>query len=282
MKRNFFLAACLVVFSSVSTFLLTTNVFNVQSQQIVADNEYQVSGVLYMQTAAEYRALAYQAYNSAKMTLDADFDKKNFKKLPKDLQKMPRAVVVDVDETILDNSPQNADLIKSRKVYDSAHWLEWCKKQIAKPISGAVEFLQYANSKGVKVFYVTNRKEPERAATLDNLKSAGFPDVTQETVMTRTDPNTASKEERRNKIREKYRIVLLMGDNLNDMSFEFENKSIADRFTEVDKVKNLWGTKFIALPNAFYGDWENAIYNYNRTLTETEKTAARNAALIGY
>jgi 5'-nucleotidase (lipoprotein e(P4) family) len=279
MRRNVFIASFLVVFSSASTFLLTTNIFNVQSQQIVADNEYQVSGVLYMQTAAEYRALAYQAYNWAKMSLDADFDKKNVKKLPKEQRKMPRAVVVDVDETILDNSPQQANAIKFRKVFNLKDWQDWCNMRSAKPIAGAVEFLQYANSKGVKVFYVTNREQPERAATLDNLKSAGFPDVTEETVITRTD--TSSKEARRQAILQKYRIVLLMGDNLNDHAQQFEKKSIADRFAEVDKAKDSWGTKFIVLPNAMYGEWENAIYNYKRP-NEAEKAAARNSALIGY
>jgi 5'-nucleotidase (lipoprotein e(P4) family) len=279
MRRNVFIASFLVVFSSVSTFLLTTNVFNVQSQQIVADNEYQVSGVLYMQTAAEYRALAYQAYNLAKVALDADFDKKNLKKLPKDERKKPRAIVVDVDETVLDNSPQQANAIKLRKAFNPKDWQDWCNMRSAKPISGAVEFLQYANSKGVKVFYVTNREQPERAATLDNLKSAGFPDVTEETVITKTD--TSSKEKRRNDLEAKYRIVLLLGDNLNDHDQQFEKKSIADRFAEVDKVKDAWGTKFIVLPNAMYGEWENAIYDYKRP-TEAEKTAARNSALIGY
>lgn len=279
MKRNIFIASFLVVFSSVSTFLLTTNVFNTRSQQIVADNEYQVSGVLYMQTAAEYRALAYQAFYWAKVTLDADFDKKNVKKLPKTEQKRPRAVVVDVDETVLDNSPQQANAIKLRRAFNPKDWQDWCNLRTAKPIAGAVEFLQYANAKGVKVFYVTNREQPERAATLDNLKSAGFPDVTDETVITKTD--TSSKEKRRADIEAKYRIVILMGDNLNDHAQQFEKKSIADRFAETDKAKQFWGTKFIVLPNAMYGEWESAIYNYKRP-TEADKTAARNSALSGY
>jgi 5'-nucleotidase (lipoprotein e(P4) family) len=279
LKRNIFIASLLVVFSSVSTFLLTTNVFNTRSQQIVADNEYQVSGVLYMQTAAEYRALAYQAFNWAKVTLDADFDKKNVKKLPKVEQKKSRAVVVDVDETVLDNSPQQANAIKLRRAFNPKDWQDWCNLRTAKPIAGAVEFLQYANAKGVKVFYVTNREQPERAATLDNLKSAGFPDVTDETVITKTD--TSSKEKRRADIEAKYRIVILIGDNLNDHAQQFEKKSIADRFAETDKAKQFWGTKFIVLPNAMYGEWESAIYDYKRP-TEADKTAARNSALSGY
>src|SRR4051812_33137513 len=70
-----------------------------------ANLDYQTSGVLYTQKSAEYRALAYQAFNTARVQLDADLDKKNLKKLPKAERKMPRAIVVDIDETVLDNSP---------------------------------------------------------------------------------------------------------------------------------------------------------------------------------
>jgi len=91
----------------------------------------------------------------------------------------------------------------------------------------------------------------------------------------------SSKEARRQTISQKYRIVLLMGDNLNDLSNVFERKSVADRFAEVDKTHELYGRKFIVLPNAMYGDWESAIYEYQR-LNESEKTQKRNDALISY
>src|SRR5213595_1988076 len=78
-----------------------------------ADLDYQTGGVLYMQKAAEYRALCYQAFNIARLQLDADLDKKNVKKLPKAERKMPRAVIVDIDETVLDNSPAQARGIRT-------------------------------------------------------------------------------------------------------------------------------------------------------------------------
>ncbi len=80
----------------------------------------------------------------------------------------------------------------------------------------------------------------------------------------------SSEESRRNQIAEKYRIVTLIGDNLNDLSNVFEKKSIADRFAETEKAKDLWGNKFIVIPNAMYGEWEGAIYEYQR-LTDAQK-----------
>lgn len=240
----------------------------------VADNEYQVGGILFQQKAAEYRALCYQAFNWAKMSLDAD--EKNRKKLPKTERRKPRAVVVDIDETVLDNSPAQAANIKNRAAFDLKNWYAWGEMRKAKAVPGAVEFANYAASKNVKIFYVSNRDEAQKQATIDNLQSVGFPDVSAENVLLRDTEST--KEPRRQKISEKYRIAVLIGDNLNDLSNVFERKSVTDRFAEVDKLKNEFGTRFIVLPNAMYGDWESAIYEYQR-LDEAQKTEKRANAL---
>jgi len=279
--KNYLLTFGLIASSIVSTYFVTISTAQqgAQTQAIVADNEYQVGAVLFMQKAAEFRALSYQAFNLGRWQLDADFDKNNVKKLPKEQRKMSRAVVVDIDETVLDNSPHQAELIKNRMPFTSSVWTAWVNRRQAKPIPGAVEFLKYANSKGVRVFYVSNRNEAEKQGTIDNLKAVGFPDVSEETVLVRT--TESGKEPRRQSISTKHRIVLLMGDNLNDFSNVFERKTVADRFSEVDKVKDVWGKKFIVLPNVMYGDWESAIYEYGR-LTEVEKTAKRANALESY
>ena len=273
--KNYLLIAGLIASSAVSTYFVSVTATAQQNATAqAADNEYQVGGVLFMQRAGEYRALAYQAFNLARVSLDADAKTK--KKLPKTERKKPRAVVVDVDETILDNSPQQADLIKKRLPFTPSLFTEWVNKRVAKPIPGAVDFLTYANREGVKIFYVTNRNADEKQGTIDNLKAVGFPDASDETVLVRAD--TSSKEPRRQTIQQKYRIVLLMGDNLNDLAQAFERKSIADRFAEVDKTRELFGTKFIVLPNVMYGDWETAIYEYGR-LNEAQKAEKRANAL---
>lgn len=241
-----------------------------------ADLDYQIASVLYMQKAAEYRALAYQAYNLARLRLDADLEKKNVKKLPKDQRKLPRSIVVDIDETVLDNSPSQALGIKNGRPFNQTDWYAWGELRKARPIPGAVDFLNYAVSKGVKVFYISNRDEVQKAATIDNLRSAGFNDVSAENVLLRT--GESSKDARRAIAGGKYRIVMLVGDNLDDFTSAFERKSIADRFAETDKARVEFGNRFIVLPNAMYGTWENAIYEYGR-LTEAQKAEKRVAAL---
>lgn len=252
-----------------------TSVFAQQPTEKI-DLDYQVIGVLYMQKAAEYRALAFQAYNLARLRLDADLDKKNVKKLPKDQRKMPRAIVVDIDETVLDNSPAQAFGIRNGKGFNLPDWYAWGDMKKAKAIPGAVDFLNYAVSKGVKIFYISNRDEVQKAATIENLKTVGFNDVSAENVLLRA--KESGKDARRSVAAEKHRVVMLIGDNLDDFTSAFEKKSVADRFAEVEKVREEFGKKFIVLPNAMYGTWENAIYEYGR-LTEAQKAEKRAAAL---
>lgn len=279
--KKYLLTFAVAAASIVSTYSVTISTAQqgTQPTPATADNEYQVAAVLYQQHAAEYRALAFQAFNIAKLRLDEDFDKKNVKKLPKEERKKVRAVVVDIDETVLDNSPSQAYQIKNRLPFNMTDWIDWGEKRSAKAIPGAVEFLKYANQKGVRVFYISNRADSQKQATMDNLKTVGFPDVSDETMLLQT--AESNKEVRRKIVLEKHRIVLLVGDNLNDFAENFEKKSVADRFAETEKDKNLFGSKYIVLPNAMYGAWESSIYD-NKRLTEAEKTQKRKELLESY
>ena len=275
LKRNISVLA-LVLCSVSATYFVTVSTAQQPVAQPTVNNEYQAGATLWMQKAGEYRALAYQAFNLARWQLDADLDKKNVKKLPKIEQKKQRSLMVDIDETVLDNSPAQASDIKNRKAFALKDWYAWGEMRKAKAIPGAVDFLNYATSKGVKVFFVSNRDATQKQATMDNLKNVGFKDVTDDNVLLRT--AESSKEACRQIILQKYRIVFFMGDNLDDHSNVFERKSVSDRFGEVDKAKDMFGKRYIVLPNAMYGTWESAIYDY-KSLTDTEKVTKRVNAL---
>jgi 5'-nucleotidase (lipoprotein e(P4) family) len=235
------------------------------------DNEYLVGSTLWTQRSGEWRALCYQAYNFARLLLDQDLRTKR-------KGRMRRAVVVDIDETVLDNSPYQASLVREHKSYPQ-DWTAWINRSEARAVPGAIEFLSYARRRGVRVFYVTNRRTVEKEGTRANLLKLGFPDVSDETLIVRTDADAASKEERRQKIARRYRIVLLIGDNLNDFAEFLEKKTPAERIAATDQSKALFGTRFIMLPNPMYGDWENAVYDYNFTLPDAEKGARRRKLL---
>ena len=255
--------------------ILTTLPAIVAVAQQSADNEYQTGAILWMQSSGERAALSYQAFSLARMILDRD--------LRTSRSKMRRAVIVDIDETVLDNSRYQAWLIKQRQNFSDQTWLDWVNRSEATAIPGAVEFLNYANSRGVRVFYITNRKLAEKEGTALNLRKLGFPNVNDDTLLVRTDPKSSSKEPRRLSVSSRYRVVLLMGDNLNDFADVFENaKTVGARMSVTDENKTKFGARFIVLPNPMYGDWENAIYDYNFKLSEAEKDAKRKGLLKDY
>ena len=231
------------------------------------DNEHQVGGILWTQTSGEWRGLSYQAFALARLRLDQDLRANRNRRIR-------RAVIVDVDETVLDNSPYQAMTVKTRTAYEAKSWNDWCKKEQAAAIPGAVEFLRYANSRGVRVFYITNRRESEKQCTARNLKQVGFPDVSDATVLVRTD--VSSKEPRRQTVAARHRVVLLMGDNLNDFAEIFEqSKTIDSRLAATQQNKSNFGARFIVLPNVMYGAWEEAMYGDPSKLTEEQKAEKR-------
>ena len=106
------------------------------------------------------------------------------------------------------------------------------------------------------MFYISNRDTSLITATMSNMKRLGFPQIERTHFLFKS--NTGSKEGRRREVAKSDTVVLLLGDNLNDFDSIYETKPIDIRKFKVDRVKNIWGDRFIVLPNAIYGDWENA------------------------
>jgi 5'-nucleotidase (lipoprotein e(P4) family) len=224
--------------------------------------------VLWQQHSAEYEALCYQAFNIATCRL-------NEMKLRK---RKRYAIITDVDETVLDNSYYEAKQILLKKEFDLSTWKQWTSMSSATALPGAAEFFQLAKRKGVEIFYISNRDTSEVSATVKNLRHAGFPDADREHMLFLE--NVSSKEERRQRVIREYQVVMLLGDNLNDFSSVFEKTESTDRSRETANLRNEWGRKFIVLPNVTYGEWENALYNYSRKLSPSEKEIILKSKLI--
>ena len=270
-------AKSLVVVAFLNCLLLPVESFAqtaAMGRQEGADNEYQIGAILWTQTSAEYRALAYQAFSLAKLRLDQELRRR--------VRPAKRgAVIVDVDETVLDNSRYQAELVLRGVAYSAESWRAWCDRAEAGTVPGAVDFLNYAFRRGVHVFYITNRRQAEKAGTIENLKKLGFPAVSEETVMIREQGTPSSKESRRQKVASRHRIVLLIGDNLNDFNDDFSGKSVIERKAQVDRERAEFGSRFIVIPNPMYGDWESAIDGHRSNLTEAERQANRRTAMRG-
>jgi len=201
---------------------------------------------LYWQkNSAEYVALSYQAYNLAKFRLD--------EKLNSEFNKRP-AIVIDLDETVLNNLPYNEMLIDSSEVFTQESWSKWVNKKIATKVPGSLEFINYAKSKNVKIVYLSNRRVENYDPTKENLVSLGYP-FDEDTLMLLRD-ETSDKTARRNTLND-YEIIMLLGDNLADFNSVFYKKSNNERIRSVDSLSKMFGDKFIVFPNLIYGDWED-------------------------
>jgi len=239
-----------------------------------------LNATLWVQTALEYDATTLQAYRLAQIQLEAALaDPKWTAAIEQkgDPSRLPPAVIVDVDETVLDNSYYQARMIRDNTAYSTATWDPWVLEQKATAIPGAREFARYAAAKGVTVFYVTNRTANLEEATRANLAAEQFP-LTQavDTVLTRGErPEWAAsaKGPRRAYIAERYRILLLVGDDLGDFVVDASG-TIVDRRSGTAPHEDWWGRRWIMLPNPTYGSWERAIVG-----SATDHLDARRKAL---
>lgn len=245
-------------------------------------NQQGMLAVNWVQQSGEYRALTYQAFNVAKLT----FDTVKSKKINRP------AIIVDIDETVLDNSPYQAGLLNSNNGFELTTWNQWIKVEKAQAVPGAVEFVNYVNKNGGKVFFISNRDESSaknaktndlEIATMNNLKSVGFMGVNEQTVLLKGEftkqidgKENTSKQWRVEAVKngsadgKRYTVIALIGDNLNDFD-ETIGKNNQQRRDYVDKNRKDYGmfniTKgivkpaYIAIPNPMYGNWETGIYN---------------------
>ena len=242
--------------------------------QTVPTSSFSVDGKffasVYQQKAAEYKALCFQAYNMAKLRVDA---------LVTQAASRPRAIITDIDETVLDNSDYAIHQALKGQDYDFPSWAEWTSRIQADTVPGAPSFLHYAASKGFTIFYITNRDEKERASTLQNLVKFNLPNADNDHLTLKT--STSSKEERRQRVMANYDVVMLIGDNLGDFSAFFDKRPQAERESNTVRFADEFGARFIVLPNSTYGDWESALFNY-KAYTAAQKDSILKAAVRTY
>ena len=235
-----------------------------------------LSSVLWMKTSAEYRALTEQCYRAAKENVDLALSDPAWTAALEQEEPcghLPPAVVLDVDETVIDNAPYEARLVRDGTGHDQEKWDRWVQRSEAAPIPGALDFISYVRGKGITVVYITNRKHQLEAATRENLLRLGFPVVdAPDAVLTRGEkPDWGrDKSSRRAHLCRSYRILLVIGDNLNDfVSGAYRDPE--NRALLVDQYKTYWGERWIVLPNPAYGSWEGALYGFDYDLPQSEK-----------
>ena len=260
--------------------LITTEIiFADSAKKDISDlKEQNIMSVLYQQTAAERLAGSLQTFRSAKQALDNALADPSWSALPgQDVQGKRSAIIVDVDETVLDNTAYEARMILDGTKYPEG-WVNWGKEAVATEVPGAKDFLNYAASKGVTIFYVTNRVIELKESTKKNLTKLDIPwDQGIDTVLMRGENNwDSNKGPRRELIGEKYRVLLMVGDNLGDFVDAKDNNLSPEKRKEIVRAySDYWGVKWFMIQNIAYGDWEGALYNFDYSLSPDEVNNAR-------
>jgi 5'-nucleotidase (lipoprotein e(P4) family) len=227
-----------------------------------------IGATLWSQHSAEARFIYYQNYHYARLQLDRKMRLQQYSN---------PAIVLDLDETVLDNSIYQAKLIREGRIYTEVSWQEWVREERATALPGALDFVNYARSKGVEIFYISNRSEALRGPTITNLVNLGFPSADNQHVLLQRE--SSDKTSRRNQVTNDFQVVLYLGDNLRDFSELFNQRQADQGLGLVSENLQDLLNNFILFPNPMYGEWEEAILRNQSNLTPQQKMEARKEML---
>lgn len=248
-----------------------------------------LNAVLWMQRSVEYRAATETVYRAAADKLDTALKQPNWDALVPDERGNPvkglkPAVVMDVDETVLDNSPYQARLVRDGKEYDEVTWDAWVAEKKAKPLPGVVDFAKAAQAKGITILYLSNRAVHLKEATLANLRSAGLPVADDQvflglgTVVEGCEQNGSEKNCRRLLAGRQYRVLMQFGDQLGDFVQVVANTP-EGRDALLQQYHDWFGERWWMLPNPSYGSWEAMTFNNDFSQPRDTRRQAKRAAL---
>ncbi|MFZ1686307.1 MAG: 5'-nucleotidase, lipoprotein e(P4) family [Flavobacteriales bacterium] len=211
-------------------------------------SQQNADAAIYQNSSAEIFRLFQQCYELAQLRLDANLAKPHV---------LPAAVIVDIDETVLDNSPYQITNVAKGRTFSQTDWAEWTARAGAKALPGSIDFLRYAKSRDCTIFYISNRSMVEKESTIKNLAGLGFPDADERHVL--CSDKSSDKTERRAQVKAGYYIALLCGDQLRDFDESFKDRTADYGRPHVEAMRDTLRNYFIMLPNAMYGTWLDAV-----------------------
>ncbi|MEO8159892.1 MAG: HAD family acid phosphatase [Arenimonas sp.] len=234
-----------------------------------------VNTVAWMQTSVEYRLIAGETWRAALAQLDRAIKAPGWDALAREDRTVPAtglppAVIVDIDETVLDNLPFQARLLRDNVDFHEEDFARWIDERAARPVPGALEFARAANARGVTIYYISNRKQSYAEATLANLRAAGFPVASDEQfmgagfVVPGCTTTGSDKGCRRQLVARTHRVLLQVGDQLGDM-VSIASNNAAGREAAVRPYLSWVGERWFVLPNPAYGSWESSLFGNDWT-----------------
>jgi acid phosphatase len=242
-----------------------------------------LNATLWVSTSVEYKANTLAAFALARIRLDEALADKSWTATGQtgSYQDLPPAIVADLDETLFDNGGYESWLVAAGKEFSSKTYDEWTKALAARAVPAALDFLKYADSKGAKIFYVTNRDASQEEATRKNMEALGFPmgGNVDTLLMSKEKPDwTSKKGTRRDFIAKDYRVLLLLGDNYGDFSDDYAG-SEADRLKSFEANQAHFTNDWIMIANPEYGSFEAAPFKGDYKLSPDQRRQMKIDAL---
>jgi acid phosphatase len=230
-----------------------------------------LNAVVWQQTAIERELIDLQTWRAATAVLDRALAAPDWDALTREDRDVPAlglppAVVVDVDETVLDNMAYEARLVRDRAQYDEFGWAQWAREEKATAVPGALEFAKAAQARGIVVYYISNRAEDLDGPTFDNLRRLGFPIANRSqflglgTVLPGCEEVGTEKTCRRRLVGRSHRVLVQVGDQIVDMVTVLSNTRDGRR-DAVAPYLGWLGERWFVLPNPTYGGWEPALFD---------------------
>ena len=225
---------------------------------------YERPDLYWMQTSNEYENVTKSLYLLAKKQLDENIKNKEqsaFLEQKNNFKNLPPAIIMDIDETILNNSSFAVyQQVELKGKFVEEQWDGFVKKEISTPIAGSIDFINYAISKGVIVFLVSNRTQDQFDATLNNLKKAGvkIPNIKNLVMLVGGKSNwDSNKYHRYKEISQEYYIAMIVGDNMTDFLEPLSKDLSYKEYKKLNKkYESYIGKYWIQLPAPTYGSWQ--------------------------
>jgi 5'-nucleotidase (lipoprotein e(P4) family) len=262
---------------AVITALLSSGVARAQE---VAPNDMLLA-TLWTQRSVEFKGNALTVFALARIRLDEALADKNWTASPAeqkaDYQNLPPAVILDIDETLLDNSRYQVWMLRNNQTFSTKTWNQFCAAQVSTAIPGALEFTKYADSKGVKVFYITNRGAETEKDTRENMAKFGFPmggNVDTFLMQNEKPEWTGAKGTRRAVVTKDYRVLLNIGDNFGDFDDRYRT-SDAERQKAFEADMAYWGRQWLVIGNPTYGSFDTAPFGHDFKKPREEQRKAK-------
>ena len=208
-------------------------------------NDKLPNDVRWIRGSDEYKALCNQVYGQAIYQIKKKMTYNNFSLNQSNVNNY--AVIMDLDETVLDNSDYQVGLFERNASFNMDSWAKWVEREEAKLVPGAKEYIELLRKNNIQIIFISNRMHVRLDATKNNMKKLGV-GLPSDIYLLRKD-RADKKYIRRNEVFtktgrmekfKKYTVLQYLGDAMGD----FVNDDF-DRF----------GIDQFIFPNPMYGKW---------------------------